>query len=1438
MAVIGFAGMSVAQDVYSAGYYTNTNGYECAAVYKNGNKLHYVSGFDDAHYKSTDVVFFSGDVYWVKNRLRNDGSPNYGDVQKNDNIYLSNPVSSGTYIHDLFFGSNLFAAGYKTTGGVKTAVVWRNDDATPILTLGNGSYHSEAFCGVIANGGYAYTGGYQNTSSSAYKGMIWKDNNVLKEINNAKIFDIAHYDGKLYFVGREGTTLKVWYIRTDGTDFTTLYTLLSTGASDRASICLDAGDVYVCSYGGNSPDVLWKNGTQLYSTPGYFYAVAANTNGVYIAGAQGGGGKIWKDGPVLYSPSDCEFIYGMYIAEPECTNSSARSLPFTDGFENGNTSWPCWTKLDVDNNNGGNHFCPFWARRGPNNGGEPATGNHYAYHGWGVNAQEGWLISPRLFLQPGRDNTTLTFKTREPNTTDIRTVWVSTTNTNPSSFTKVWTQNNPSYAWKTVTVDLAAYQGHAVYIAFKYTGTDGHGWGIDDVSVTENWATCSNQSVPYSSPFSSNIGSCWYIVDEDMSGDKRCWQYNSSEQCAYHPYGQSGIAQYGYLYSPNITLPAGHDYVLKFKTKSTSSGSGRSNKIWVRTDGTGIPESNDYRDEIWSDNQFSSSWTDVEVPLSQFAGHVISLEFNYQGTYAHNWFIKDVRVEEAIAQYTITANSNNNAWGTVTGGGTYNNGATCTLTATPASGYQFQNWKKNGTIVSTNANYSFTVTENATYTATFGAIPINYYTITTAASPTVGGIVTGGGTFQEGSSTTLTATANTGYSFSKWQDNNTQNPRTITVTQDATYTATFTQDHYTVSVYASPTHGGTVSGGGSNFTYGSTATLTATPADGYEFQGWNDGNTDNPREVTVFGNVTYTATFGEVGTTYYTVTTNVTPEGSGTVEGGGTYEAGTNIVLTATANTGYTFSQWSDGNTQNPRTVTVTDNLSFTAQFTQNQYTITVVADPSNGGTVSGGGNYYYGQTATLRATANSGYEFVGWSDGSTESQHTVTVTGNATYKATFTQSGSTTYYTVTAYASPTGSGSVTGTGVFAAGSTTTLRATPNNGYNFERWNDGNTQNPRTVTVNNNMSFTAYFTSDQYTLSTMVAPAGSGTVTGGGSYAHGAMAILTAIPNSGYEFLQWSDGNRRNPRTIRVTQDATYTALFTDGTGTIYTVTVTSNDPSLGEVFGGGNYPGGTVIEISAFPNASASFLKWNDGNTDNPRTVVVESDLEFMAEFVAMQTYTLTVESANPDMGRAYGSGQYEIGTVVEISAVPYDGYVFTSWNDGNTDNPRSITVTGDATYMAHFEANSSVAYTLMLFCNTSEGTVSGGGSYVAGSMAFIQAIPFDGFAFDKWSDGDMSNPREILMTGDLTLVAFFKGVGIDENEASLYAIYPNPARESIRIEGIEANTSVEIYNSLGEIVKVVSANPDKEIGISDLAAGLYLVRFGNVSLRFVKTL
>ena len=282
--------------------------------------------------------------------------------------------------------------------------------------------------------------------------------------------------------------------------------------------------------------------------------------------------------------------------------------------------------------------------------------------------------------------------------------------------------------------------------------------------------------------------------------------------------------------------------------------------------------------------------------------------------------------------YDITATANPTAGGTVTGGGSYAEGTTCTLTATANTGYEFVNWTKNGTQVSTNASYAFTVTEAGDYVAHFQAVT---YTITATANPTEGGTVSGAGTYNHGESCTLTATAATGYTFVNWTKGgsvvSTNAAYTFTVTEAGAYVANFQINSYAITATANPTAGGTVSGGGT-YNHGESCTLAATAATGYTFVNWTKGGTE------VSTNAAYTFTVTEAGdyvahfqALTYAITATANPTEGGTVSGDGTFNYGQSCTLTATANTGYEFVNWTKGGTE------VSTNAAYTFTVTECQ---------------------------------------------------------------------------------------------------------------------------------------------------------------------------------------------------------------------------------------------------------------------------------------------------------------------------------------------------------------------------------------------------------------------------------------------------------------------------------------------------------------------
>jgi hypothetical protein len=591
---------------------------------------------------------------------------------------------------------------------------------------------------------------------------------------------------------------------------------------------------------------------------------------------------------------------------------------------------------------------------------------------------------------------------------------------------------------------------------------------------------------------------------------------------------------------------------------------------------------------------------------------------------------------------------------------------TAAILATPNTGCRFSKWHDGNT----QNPRTVTLTSDTAFTAIFEIM----YTVQVAANDPLYGSVTGGGTYPKDSITTISATANTAYRFAQWDDGNTQNPRTITVTSDTTFTAIFaTQGMYYVLGIANYTNRGTVTGSG-NYVLNATATIEAIPNTGHRFLKWHDGSTQNPRTITVISDTTFTAIFEIM----HTVTILANDASRGRVTGSGVYPEDSTVTITATANRGYRFFKWNDGNTDSLRTITVISDTNLTAIF-EIMHTVTVLANNSVYGSVTGGRAYPKDSIAIIRATPNTNCRFLMWDDGNTDNPRIITVTQDTIFTAIFEI-----LYIVTVSANDSLYGKVTGSGTYPQDSIATINATPNTGYRFGQWHDGNTDNPRTVTVTSDTAFTAIFaTQGMYYVWGIAKHTNRGTVIGSGDYALNDTAIIEAIPNPDYRFVQWNDGITDNPRTITVTQDTVFTAEFE---AVKYHVIVLSDNTNMGTVTGSGDYEVNNTVTIEAIPNPDYRFVQWNDGITDNPRTITVLSDTTFTAEFRAiMHHVTLSVNNTN--MGTVTGEGDYPVNTVVTITATPYTGYRFIEWNDGNTNNPRTITVTQDISFMAIFD-------------------------------------------------------------------------------------------------------------------------------------------------------
>ena len=556
------------------------------------------------------------------------------------------------------------------------------------------------------------------------------------------------------------------------------------------------------------------------------------------------------------------------------------------------------------------------------------------------------------------------------------------------------------------------------------------------------------------------------------------------------------------------------------------------------------------------------------------------------------------------------------------------------------------------------------------------------------------------------------------------------------------------------------------------------------------------------------------------------------------------------------------------------------------------QYTVRLSSNPSKGGTTSGAGTYTSGTQVTITATANNnnGYKFKNWTENgnvvSNNTSYSFTIQDNRKFVANFSKK----QVTVKLSSNPSDGGSTSGGGTYSYGDNVTVTATPNTGYTFKNWTEnGNVVSNNTsysFTIQDNRKFVANFSKKQVTVKLSSNPSDGGSTSGGGTYSYGDNVTVTATPNTGYTFKNWTENGNvvstNSSYTFTIQNDRNLVANFslnpklkvdptdidlktheantsfsetftvTNSGGSTLTGNISKNASWISSIsptsFSLGANQSQTITVQGAFPSNSGSF-------SDNINVTSNGGNQDVYAHGNVIQQPTVNV-SANPvDGGTVSGGGKYDAGSSVTVTASANSGYTFTNWTEnGNivsNSSSYTFTIQSDRTLVANFIKHELTVSpeTVTLGGKTGNSTSFNITSNISWQITGVQ----DWFSLNKSSGSNNatitvtaekpwpgSDRTATLTVGDNVVSktvtvkqTSLTGISVNKLEKSI-RIYPNPAKTKLFIGFNDVslkNLNLSIYDLIGK--QIYNKHYDQklpktiEIDLHDYQKGIYYIRF-----------
>jgi hypothetical protein len=378
---------------------------------------------------------------------------------------------------------------------------------------------------------------------------------------------------------------------------------------------------------------------------------------------------------------------------------------------------------------------------------------------------------------------------------------------------------------------------------------------------------------------------------------------------------------------------------------------------------------------------------------------------------------------------------------------------------------------------------------------------------------------------------------------------------------------------------------------------------------------------------------------------------------TGVVEGGGLYDENATATLTATPNPGYLFSHWSDGSTENPRTITVTGDMTLTAYFVEDLVNVAAMSNEPAMGTVLGGGSYPRNSEVTLAAVAKQGFSFLGWDNGVPDNPYTFTVSDDisltalfAAHDTTYIDVHDTTYVDVhdTTYIDVH---DTTYVDVYVPVHDTTYIDVHDTTYLWQ-YDTTYVDVPYPVhdTTYVDVHDTTYLWQYDTTYVNVPYPVHDTTYVDVHDttylWQYDTTYINVPYPVHDTTYVTLTD-------TIVLNHyDTTYITLHDTITITEpltwYSLQVLSEDMDKGVGAGSGQFPEGTDVEIAAIPVEGYRFLQWSDGSEANPRTITLNENLTLTAMFTTVGVTDLELPTwyVYPEQGAfvVKGTGGHQV--------------------------------------------------------------------------------------------------------------------------------------------------------------------------------------------------